>query len=209
MKIKVIVLGFLLMCFSNDTFANTLANNLDKGDQLPRFISLNIASGNFEQKKYFKILKQPILSSGEIFFDKALGFYWQTLRPVASVMLLKNTGLYTDNGESSLKKINGAGTLAQVLMNAMSCNLQSLTTEFDVKVANNGYCVSLTPKSNHLVKVINLIELCSSKEGKSIKDNVLPLEKISIFELSGNRTEITVDFKALTQLPETIRAQLQ
>lgn len=168
--------------------------------QLQQLTALPLAQGRFEQKKYFTILKNPIVSSGEVYFDQQLGLIWQTLQPISSVIRLKKSGLYIEDVLSGQRKVQGADTITQVLMNALSGNISALRLAFTVQSLKNNSCVSLLPKDNLLANVMKSIDLC-------IVEN--KLSKIVLFEHSGNRTEISLRLFALNKLPEAISAQLQ
>lgn len=169
-------------------------------EQLKKLTSLPLANGTFEQRKYFTILKQPIVSMGDVYFDHNLGLVWQTHYPISSVLRLKKSGLYMQDAVSPEREVKGAGTITQVLMNALSGNVSALEDEFSFQPSKQSTCISLLPKENLLANVMQAIDLC-------IVDN--KLNSIVLFEHSGNRTEIDINLSALTKLPEAISAQLQ
>ncbi len=168
--------------------------------QLKKLTSLPLAQGNFEQRKYFTVLKHPIISTGEVYFDQELGLVWQTHYPISSVLRLKRSGLYMQDAVSAEREVKGAGTMTQVLMNALSGNVSALENEFSFKTSKQSGCISLLPKKNLLANIMQTIDLCIINS---------QLSRIVLFEHSGNRTEIDIDLVALTKLPEAISAQLQ
>lgn len=190
-----------------------ITNNVSKLSKLSeasQFPSLLVAEGSFNQRKYFKILKQPIRSSGDIFFDSKLGFLWRTNTPVFSVMLLKKSGLYTYNDNNTSQKINGGDSLAQIMMGAMSGDFSQLKNEFTVKLAPTRppfkSCLVLTPKENRLANIIQTIDLCRYLK---LHDNFPYKHQLILIERAGNHTEIDFSLKAIKQLSENVRAQLQ
>jgi hypothetical protein len=169
-------------------------------DQLNNLTSLPLAQGSFEQRKYFTILKQPIVSTGEVYLDQTLGFVWQTQYPITSVLRLKKSGLFMQDALSPEREVKGAATISQVLMNALSGNVSALQEEFSFEPSTKNNCIRLLPKDNLLVNVMQAVDLC-------MVDN--KLSGIVLFEHSGNRTEIDIMLSVLTKLPEAISAQLQ
>jgi len=167
---------------------------------LKQLTSLPLAQGRFEQRKFFTVLKKPIISTGEVYFDQGLGLIWQTNSPISSVLRLKKSGLYMQDVVSAEREVKGAGTITQVLMNALSGNVNALENEFSFKLSEQSGCISLLPKENLLANIMQAIDLC-------IIEN--KLSSIILFEHSGNRTEIDISLSALTKLPEAISAQLQ
>ena len=167
---------------------------------LSQFKPLTIASGTFVQNKYFTVLKNPVISSGELFLDQALGFVWHTSKPIASTMILKDEGLFSINHRQQQKQINNATPIATVLMSALSGDLAALESQFSLAAtaSSNQTCVELTPKDVTIAKVMRVIELCG-------KDTV---EHLVLFETSGNRTEIELSLTAVDELPKAIREQL-
>ncbi len=215
MKISAVFLGFIIV-FITINAADVIAieqaaiNNNSIGlkevqttgplEQLKQLTSLPLAKGTFEQRKYFTVLKQPIVSTGELHFDQELGLIWQTHYPISSVLRLKNSGLYMQDAVSAEREVKGAGTMTQVLMNALSGNVSALENEFSFQSSTQSTCISLLPKENLLANIMQTIDLC-------MVDN--KLSSIVLFEHSGNRTEIDINLSALTELPEAISAQLQ
>jgi len=215
MKISAVFLGFIIV-FITMNAADVIAieqaaiNNNSIGlkevqttgplEQLKQLISLPLAKGTFEQRKYFTVLKQPIVSTGELHFDQELGLIWQTHYPISSVLRLKKSGLYMQDAVSAEREVKGAGTMTQVLMNALSGNVRALENEFSFQSSTQSTCISLLPKENLLANIMQTIDLC-------MVDN--KLSSIVLFEHSGNRTEIDINLSALNELPEAISAQLQ
>ncbi len=168
-------------------------------NSLAQFNPLTVATGTFVQNKFFTVLKNPISSTGNIYFDQKLGFIWETTQPIYSAMILKQDGLYSVDHLQQVKRIKNAGSIAAILMNAISGDVATLSKEFTLSENNKNQCVQLTPKNEVIAKVMRVIELCGSGT----------VEHLVLFETSGNRTEIDVTLSAINQLPEAARAQLQ
>jgi len=206
--IPLYLIAMMLSCISNVS-ATTVDSDSEKSVS---FLVMPKAQGQFQQRKYFKILKQPIRSSGELFLEQGLGFLWQTNKPVFDQLLLKKDGFYHFDGLNPIVKMKGADVLAQVIMKAMLGDINALSDEFLIDNESSQTCLKLTPKEQGLSSIINVIELCHQLTKKITATNnqeKLKLEQIILHELSGNRTEIDVQLMPVEQLSEAIRAQLQ
>lgn len=179
------------------------------GELLAQFVKMPIASGQFTQRKYFKALKHPILSRGEVYLEENLGLLWQTNSPVFSRILLKNSGLYSDDGVSPEKRIRGGDIIAKVIMHAILGDISSLEQQFKVDSTKTESCTVLTPKDKQLASAIRSIELCSKQIIEESKPSNHDIEQIVLFEHSGNRTEIELAIAPQKMLPEVVRAQLK
>jgi hypothetical protein len=185
------------------------ANENTSGEKiLAQFNTLTVASGHFIQRKYFTVLKHPILSKGEVYLEKDRGLVWQTNSPVFSRLLLKNNELYSDDGRNPIKKIKGGDTLAKVIMHAILGDISALKQQFTISNSNKQHCAELTPKDSQLSNVMRLIELCGSISSENDKLSSNVIEHIVLFEQSGNRTEIALKLTPQSSLPEVVRAQL-
>jgi len=158
-----------------------------------------LISGDFEQSKFFKVLKQPIKSSGKFYLDNNLGFYWQTNKPVHSAIFLKSDVLMEKDHHGNVKSIAGGGTLASILIKAISGDISALKHDFDVVKLEDSDCLELTPKQDALRQAITKIEIVGVIKPSSIK----------LFETKGNKTEIQLTYHANAIIPEAVRAQLQ
>lgn len=180
--------------------------------EIMQFNQLPIASGNFIQRKYFTVLKQPIKSKGEVFFDVDLGLLWQTNQPLYSALILKNNRLFTQDSNSVIKELKGASDLSVMLLSIMSGNNTKITENFTTVKHSRAGCINLIPNLTQLAKVMQKIELCQSNKSENeisgVEDSIL-YEQIVLHEHSGNRTEIDLQLTSIVTLPEAIRARLQ
>ncbi|GIC76890.1 outer membrane lipoprotein carrier protein LolA [Moritella sp. F3] len=204
----------LLMSLAGNVFAADDVSVANSGqiqpsaaplDLLSQFKPLTIASGTFVQNKFFTVLKNPVISTGELYLDQSLGFVWHTSKPIESTMLLKGDGLFTIDHRQQQTKINNATPIATVLMSALSGDLTALESQFSLAATSpakassaSQTCIELTPKDATIAKVMRVIELCGSET----------VEHLVLFETSGNRTEIALSLTAVDELPKAIREQL-
>ena len=182
----------------NESQQNTLALN-----------TVPVATGNFVQRKYFKVLKHPIKSQGEIYFDVNIGLLWQTEQPIYSALLLKKSGLFTENDNGDSQEIKGASAISQVLLDIMSGDSNKLTENFIINNNIVEHCLTLTPKLTQLAKIIDNVQLCHIDTPEKNQQNPNDINQIILHEHSGNRTEITLQLTPTLMLSETVRARLQ
>tara|TARA_R110000737_G_scaffold319725_2_gene331043 strand:+ start:1522 stop:2163 length:642 start_codon:yes stop_codon:yes gene_type:complete len=178
----------------------------------PQAIALStmpIAAGHFVQRKYFKVLKQPIKSQGELYFDVNIGLLWQTNKPLYSALLLKPNGLFTENSSGVSQELKGASLLSQVLLDILSGDSDKIAANFSIDNSEDKHCLNLSPQLPQLAKIINIVQLCHIDEQSSNQAQQNDINHIVLHEHSGNRTEIDVQLTPLPVLPEAIRARLQ
>lgn len=177
-----------------------------------KILALNtvpVATGSFIQRKYFKVLKHPIKSQGEIYFDVNIGLLWETKQPIYSALLLKKSGLFTENDSGESQEIKGASAISQVLLDIMSGDSNKLAENF---ITNNSiveHCLSLIPKLTQLAKIIDNVQLCQIDTSEKNQQNSNDINHIVLHEHSGNRTEITLQLTPTLMLSEAVRGRLQ
>lgn len=198
------LLLMLVICFSAGA-----ENYPDEPLNQPTLSTMPIASGSFVQRKYFKVLKHPIKSQGELYFDVSIGLLWQTEQPIYSALLLKKSGLFTENGTGDSQELKGASAISQVLLNIMSGDNEQLAKNFTINASTIDHCLSLTPKLTQLAKIIDNVQLCHIDTPEKNQQNLNDINHIVLHEHSGNRTEITLQLTPMTMLPEAVRARLQ
>jgi hypothetical protein len=198
------LLLMLVICFSAGA-----ENYQDEPLNQPTLSTMPIASGSFAQRKYFKVLKHPIKSQGELYFDVSIGLLWQTEQPIYSALLLKKSGLFTENGIGDSQELKGASVISQVLLNIMSGDSEQLAKNFTINASTIDHCLSLTPKLTQLAKIIDNVQLCHIDAPEKNQQNLNDINHIVLHEHSGNRTEITLQLTPMTMLPEAVRARLQ
>lgn len=198
------LLFMLVICFSAGA-----ENYPDEPLNQPTLSTMPIASGSFVQRKYFKVLKHPIKSQGELYFDVSIGLLWQTEQPIYSALLLKKSGLFTENGTGDSQELKGASAISQVLLNIMSGDSEQLAQNFTINASTIDHCLSLTPKLTQLAKIIDNVQLCHIDTPEKNQQNLNDINHIVLHEHSGNRTEITLQLTPMTMLPEAVRARLQ
>jgi len=145
---------------------------------------LNSQQGDFIQRKYFKVLKKPFLSSGSFEISKD-EFIWKTRKPVESAIIFNNGELYFKDNSGSKKAPAQASTIAQLLQYLIAGNFTALTSSFVFYDDNNtANCVTLKPKTSSMSAFIEQIILCGENQ----------VDEFVLFDKNMNRTEISISY---------------
>ncbi|WP_114325584.1 outer membrane lipoprotein carrier protein LolA [Candidatus Colwellia aromaticivorans] len=140
--------------------------------------------GDFIQRKYFKVLKKPFLSSGNFVISND-EFIWKTRKPVESAITFNNGELYFKDNSGSKKAPAQASTIAQLLQHLIAGNFTALTNSFAFYDDNNtANCVTLKPKTSSMTAFIEQIILCGDKQ----------VDEFVLFDKNMNRTEISISY---------------
>jgi hypothetical protein len=176
--------------------------------------------GHFKQSKTIKVLKRPYNSAGTFVFIPKKGLLWQTNKPVASIKLFANNGVFSENAQGTMKKeaqVDNDFFLALFTTNETALMPYFTISESD---ASGDHCLTLTPKSKTLASLISLIDLClpnnanannidakndsastnvSAKNINTLEAQKLLVgipEKITLTEVNGNITDIYLTLSA-------------
>lgn len=143
--------------------------------------------GDFVQKKYFKVLKKPFISSGS-FEISTEQFIWKTLKPIESAIVFKNEQLYFNDSSGNKKAPAQAATVAVLLRDLIGGDFTGLTNQFgfygDQSAAQ---CVMLKPVQTSMKIFIEQISLCG--EGK--------VDSLVLYDTNSNKTEISMSYTKL------------
>lgn len=139
-----------------------------------------IASGNFQQEKQLKILHKPLVSSGVFTYHQSKGVIWKTLTPVASLLLVNQSHLLTNQGEQAVP-----ATFGRVFQAMLGGDLSRLADDFAITGSDQktSWQLELKPKDELLQKIISAIVLSGDSE----------LRFLEIQETGGNITHIKFD----------------
>lgn len=144
--------------------------------------------GSFLQSKNIKPLKRPFKSAGHFVYFPTKGLLWQTEKPVKSIKLFANEGVYKVDQHGALQKeaqLDNAFFLA-----LFAADEQKLAQFFITQPITNDdatlTCLALTPKSDTMKSLFAQIQLCT----KAMNNNVKLPVTIALLEEKGNRTDI-------------------
>jgi hypothetical protein len=157
-------------CYAQDVLTQ-IAERIDKA---------GITQGNFRQEKRLKVLKKPLISTGEFTYHQSKGVIWKTLTPVPSLLLVNETRLLTAQGEQAVPLAFG-----KVFKAMLGGDLSQLTEGFDITGSNRKptWQLQLKPKDELLKKIIAGMRLSGDRE----------LRVLEISEANGNLSRIAFD----------------
>jgi len=174
----------------NTVKPTTLADKVSLSvEQVEKRLQINPGSdvsqhGDFIQRKYFKVLKKPFLSSGSFEISNNQ-FIWKTSKPVESAIIFKNGELYFKDNSGSKKAPAQASTIAKLLQHLIAGNFTALKSSFLFYDDNNtADCVTLKPKTSAMTAFIEQIILCGEKQ----------VDEFVLFDKNMNRTEISISY---------------
>lgn len=155
--------------------------------------------GTFEQLKYFKFLKQPIVSKG-VFAVARSKVLWHTQSPVFSQILISQSGIFRRlDAAESYQMLVGNSPINQVLSSLLTGKIErddwdiamlNETESDDASEPNEQHnCIELIPKSSQLSQLFTLVRLCQNSD---------KVRKISLVDLQGNNTDIVMTVQTTT-----------
>lgn len=181
MKNLVLFLWLFILSFTSQAEAELTAKQAQQILQMDH-TELQTRAGTFEQKKYFKVLKRPFVSSGN--FDIKAGYLnWQTVAPIQSGIIFDDGTLYLINSKGEQKVAPKAEHFAHLLVALLQGDIDTLSRTF-IFNQQSEKCISLLPREQAIAQAISLITICS--QGKQ--------QQISLFDTQENRTDISLNY---------------
>jgi len=196
-------------------------------EALLQALMLGRANGSFVQEKHFKFLSMPIRSTGAFITEQA-SVLWQTQSPVFSEVLIKPAGIYrrlisTENYQPLVENTEFSSLLSAIFTG----NITDDEWQIDEKIyfREQNYCLLLKPKAAQLQQLFQQVDLCvprfsAQDAGPDLKQQSKPLQasaiptspldiskrQISLFDLQGNKTEISMQIISRTLTAAQVQA---
>jgi len=153
---------------------------------------LSPVKGSFFQSKNIKPLKRPFKSEGSFIYLPNKGLLWQTKKPIRSLKLFANNGVYKIDEQG--KKHKEAQLDNDFFLALFAADEEKLarfftTKKLEKKPETNLTCLALTPISSTMKSLFESINLCTTE---LIDGTKLP-KKIALIEPKGNHTEINFE----------------
>jgi len=157
--------------------------------------SLQPLKGTFSQSKNIKPLKRPFKSEGSFVYIPNKGLLWHTKKPVDSLKLFANDGVYKIDEQGALQKeaqLDNDFFLALFAADEQKLAKFFTTETLQGDVDDQASCLALTPKNDTMRSLFKKINLCISevKAGTNIPT------KIELIEAKGNNTEIQLQLSS-------------
>jgi|GEM_PF-1960652 len=149
---------------------------LNLTDELPN-------KARFNQRKYFKILPTPFESTGHYQY-KANQFLWQTLTPIKSAFVIEQGTAFIVDATGNKVEQPQAQYFVQLLQAMITGDFNRLGQAFSFSASAQADCVDMSPLDHNIEQLFSAVTLCGQQR----------ITQVSLFEATGNRTEIDFDY---------------
>lgn len=146
------------------------AQNVELADLMALLSQRQSSHATFVERKFFKVLEQPIESSGELEYIAPNRVKKQTLTPKPELLLLDGDKLTIESANKRRKTFNlqdhpEVSTFVTSIRATLSGDLSTLENYYAVAISGSlaQWQLSLTPKQAQLLKVIKQIRIGGSQ----------------------------------------------
>ncbi|HSN18684.1 MAG TPA: outer membrane lipoprotein carrier protein LolA [Gammaproteobacteria bacterium] len=146
-------------------------------------------AADFVQTRSVPGFETPIVSHGNMSYDKAKGFHWEVTRPYHYLFEMNGKQAHEQLPDGTRRSLDPDQTpwlaaVEHIFISALSGDRSQLQAYFDVtqKPASQGEEVTLMPKSGPIAQAIGKIEVEESAPGRP--------QHLQIFETSGGHMDI-------------------
>ena len=157
-------------------------------------------AARFVQTRTMPGFDTPIVSRGNMSYDKATGFHWEITRPYHYLFEMNGKQAHEQLPDGTQRDLDPDQTpwlaaVEHIFISALSGDRSKLETYFSVveKPAAQGEDVTLTPKPGPIAEAIQRIEVEESAPGQP--------RHLQIFETSGGHMDIRFSPLAATAKP--------
>jgi outer membrane lipoprotein-sorting protein len=179
---------FALIISMGFVVPSALAQPKDAAELLTKLATMPGLSASFEEHKTLKLLRVPLVSTGELYFFKGrLTRVTQTPKP-STVRIGPGGVTILDGSKSQRVDLTGRPEIdafVRSFARLLGGDLAGLTSDFQMtfSTTKNAWTLGLTPRSTRLLKLISAIELSGVGYG---------VETIVVRETSGNVSRTTI-----------------
>lgn len=154
-----------------------------------RMKTADILRGQFEQEKYFSIMKQPLKSTGTFTMDRQKGIWWHNNTPIPGDMIINDAGIVQRSVSGTLQRYASSqqpalNLMTDIIRQLVSGDWNQLSKHFEIiaTTTEEEWSATLTPKPGSLFdNYARSIEL----KGQAY------VNFIAIYEKSEDKTRIT------------------
>jgi hypothetical protein len=146
-------------------------------------------SASFVQTREVQGFATPLVSHGNMSYDKAKGFHWEITQPYHYLFEMNGKQAHEELPDGSKRDLDPDQTpwlaaVEHIFISALSGDRHELESYFSVesKPAGAGDQLSLSPKAGAIAKAITRIEVTESAPGRP--------QHLEIFETSGGHMDI-------------------
>ncbi|HEY3645795.1 MAG TPA: outer membrane lipoprotein carrier protein LolA [Gammaproteobacteria bacterium] len=146
-------------------------------------------SASFVQTREVQGFSTPLVSHGNMSYDKAKGFHWEITQPYHYVFEMNGKQAHEELPDGSKRDLDPEQTpwlaaVEHIFISALSGDRRELESYFNVesKPAGTGDQMTLSPKAGAIANAIKRIEVTESAPGRP--------QHLEIFETSGGHMDI-------------------
>lgn len=137
-----------------------------------------VLRGDFRQRKFLPEIPRPLISTGEFLLVRERGIWWHTRTPLDSELTLTRGSVQKQGGEIA----------ASIFFALFALDLDTLARSFELYAMDAGspgskWMLGLRPRDESLAGWFQRITLAGDAQ----------LRHITLFETTGDRTEIDLD----------------
>lgn len=135
-----------------------------------RMASANRVRSEFRQTKTLKLLRRPLLSEGQMLFDRQHGLCWSIESPVKSELVVTPDRIVQGGNSITAQTNPVAFGFAQTFFRVLTGDLQTLQQQFEVffESADGPWEIGLVPRDGQLQAVLQSIVLSGSDDLDSV-----------------------------------------
>lgn len=149
-------------------------------------ISRPQAAGTFTQKRTFKGMSKPLVSTGDFAYQQHQGLLWRTRTPIENELFADQKGVQTTAlGSSQMLKGKIEEKVTQLIFALLAMDIHQLQTDFDIATSWQGahWQLNLTPQSTLMAAALKMIVI----------DGGGRLEQVELTTAQGDVTHIYFD----------------
>lgn len=154
--------------------------------------------GRFVQSKQIEGFPQPLVSSGDFLFVRALGVAWRTLEPIQSELLLDPNGARGLDGSKTRADARAhpeMRTLSAIFLALFALDLEALAAQFELsaKPCGAGWELLLVPRDPAMAATAPALTLSGGDR----------IEHIEFTDARGDATRIMLEAQQASVEPAT------
>lgn len=184
-----LIISFMLFAYEN-SYAKVYSPHDILSEVLKRTANINTLKTNFVQEKKINFLKNPIKTSGHLYFAKgannSYSLLWEYNAPAASGMWFHNTTAWIwTQSRANLRKSEGhesrfMNTMKEQMLFWLKINPQEIERLYTLEALSE-YTIKLRPKYKDMFKSITV----------TFNDDLLSLKVLTLEENQGDTTTLS------------------
>ncbi|MCK5717642.1 MAG: outer membrane lipoprotein carrier protein LolA [Thiomargarita sp.] len=177
-RLSQVVLVLSLICIPLRGNAALFQLPVDLEHPTPEFLrvtqglqSIHVMRSHFLQRKQIKILRNPLISKGNMLFSAKNGLYWHIESPVNNMTIFTEEGIFEKrNGVMIRQKTASMGHFGTIFGAIFTGDITTLSTHFKLYFSDQGefWRLGLIPKNGMLQKAFHKIVLKGKRQVEEI-----------------------------------------